>query len=101
MKTYAINLCTDTKNTDRYDKVAVNKFPIIVRCEDFNELKYFLQKEDTINFVKELLKQKHLYETAVYYIREVDKGIKEVDKGIKEDRWVVKDITPIQYDGIS
>ena len=39
MKTYAINLCTDTKNTDRYDKVAVNKFPMLIRCEDLDTLK--------------------------------------------------------------
>ena len=72
MKTYTINLCTDTKNTDRYDKVAVNKFPIIMKCSDVNELKKYLGNEETANYVKSMLKQKHLYETAVFYIREID-----------------------------
>ena len=72
MKTYTINLCTDTKNTDRYDKVAVNKFPIIMKCSDVDELKKYLENEETANYVKSMLKQKHLYETAVFYIREID-----------------------------
>lgn len=91
MKIYTINLCTDTKNTDRYDKVAVNKFPMIIKCVDENELKEFLSNEKTVKFVKDLLKQKHLYDTAVYYIREINKEINEY-------RWVVKDITPVSYD---
>ena len=74
MKTYAINLCTDTKNTDRYDKVAVNKFPMIVRCEDMDKLKEILSSENTSNFIKENLKQKHLYESAVFYIRSIDQN---------------------------
>ena len=72
MKTYTINLCTDTKNTDRYDKVAVNKFPIIMKCSDVDELKKYLGNEETANYVKSMLKQKHLYETAVFYIREIN-----------------------------
>lgn len=72
MKTYTINLCTDTKNTDRYDKVAVNKFPIIMKCSDVDELKKYLGNEETANYVKSMLKQKHLYESAVFYIREID-----------------------------
>lgn len=72
MKIYTINLCTDTKNTDRYDKVAVNKFPIIMKCSDIDELKKYLGNEETANYVKSMLKQKHLYESAVFYIREID-----------------------------
>lgn len=72
MKIYTINLCTDTKNTDRYDKVAVNKFPIIMKCSNVDELKKYLGNEETANYVKSMLKQKHLYESAVFYIREID-----------------------------
>lgn len=72
MKIYTINLCTDTKNTDRYDKVAVNKFPIIMKCSDVDELKKYLGNEETANYVKSMLKQKHLYESAVFYVREID-----------------------------
>ena len=72
MKTYVINLCTDTKNTDRYDKVAVNKFPMLIRCKDIDKLKEVLSDKKTSDFIKENLKQKNLYETAVFYIREID-----------------------------
>ena len=35
---FAVNLTVDTKTTDLYDKVAVNKFPVIVRCNNEDEL---------------------------------------------------------------
>lgn len=91
MITYVINLCTDTKNTDRYDKVAVNKFPIIIRCNSEIELKDKLSNQTTSDFVKEHLKQKHLYESAVFYIRAVDKN------NIDEFCWNVIDLTKIDY----
>lgn len=72
MKIYVINLCVDTKNTDRYDKVAVNKYPMIIKCNDINELKEILSNKETSDFIKDNLKQKHLYETAVFYIREIN-----------------------------
>lgn len=74
MKTYVINLCTDTKNTDRYDKVAVNKYPILIRCQNINELKTILSNKETSDFIKQNLKQKHLYESAIFFIREIDKN---------------------------
>lgn len=91
MKIYTINLCTDTKNTDRYDKVAVNKFPIIMKCCDVDELKKYLGNEETANYVKSMLKQKHLYETAVFYIREVD------GNSINELTLSVVDLMEINY----
>ena len=45
MKTYAVNLVVDTKNTDIYDKVALNKFPIIIKCKTESELKDILSQE--------------------------------------------------------
>lgn len=74
MKVYAINLCTDTKNTDRYDKVAVNKYPMLIKCNDVDELRSILSNKETSDFIKQNLKQKHLYETAVFFIREIDKN---------------------------
>ena len=35
---FAVNLTVDTKTTDLYDKVAVNKYPVIVICNDDKEL---------------------------------------------------------------
>ena len=44
MNIYAINICTDTKNTDRYDQVAVNKFPIIVIGTHEELVKYLMSE---------------------------------------------------------
>lgn len=91
MKIYVINLCVDTKNTDRYDKVAVNKYPILIKCENDSKLKEYLSNEQTSNFVKEHLKQKHLYNSAVFYIRKIDKN------DIEDFCWNVIDLTKIDY----
>ena len=66
MKTYAVNLVVDTKTTDIYDKVALNKFPIIVQCKTESELKDILSNDDTFEFVKQLIKSKRVYESAMF-----------------------------------
>lgn len=73
MKIYAINITTDTKNTDVYDKVAVNKFPIIAKCRDIDDLMLFLRNDDTTKFIKDNLKNQRLYDNAYYHIREISK----------------------------
>ena len=73
MKTYAINLVVDTKNTDIYDKVALNKYPIIIRCKTEVELKNLLSSEDTTNYVKNLIRNKRAYDSAVWMIRSIYK----------------------------
>lgn len=74
MKIYAINIATDTKNTDMYDKVSINKYPIIAMCKDIDELMIFLRNDQTTQFIKDNLKTQKLYDNALYYIREIDKG---------------------------
>lgn len=91
MKIYAVNLCTDTKNTDRYDKVSVNKFPMIIKCNDIEELKQILSNHNTTEFIKNNIKQKHLYDTAVFYVRELD------GNNISEFRINVIDVNNIDY----
>ena len=91
MITYAINLCTDTKNTDRYDKVAVNKYPIIIRCENDEQMKQYLSSKETSDYIKELLKYKHLYESAVFFIRKIDKA------NITEITLNITDLVEIDY----
>ena len=71
MKNYAVNLVVDTKHTDIYDKVALNKFPIIVQCKTENELQSILSNEQTIQFVKGLIKSKSVFDTAFWNIRTI------------------------------
>ena len=91
MHIYAINICTDTKNTDRYDKVAVNPYPIIVFGNE-EELKKHLSSEHTKAYIKSLFRTKNLYDVGVFRIRWVDKEyfVKEFERSIPE-------YCPIEY----
>lgn len=71
MKTYAVNLTVDTKTTDLYDQVAINKYPIIVICKDENELWEKLSSQDVVNWVRQNVRTQRLFNTAYYYIREI------------------------------
>lgn len=86
MKTYAINLVVDTKNTDIYDKVALNKFPIIVRCRTEAELKNILASESTKEFIEEHIKSKKVFDSAMWNIRSIysDGNVRELVWGIDE-----------------
>ena len=87
---YAINICTDTTPHDRYDKVAVNTYPIIV-FGVFDELLKHLQSEDTKNHVKNLLRTKTLYEVAVFRIREIN------GDNVREFELKLPDVINIEY----
>ena len=86
MKTYAINLIVDTKNTETYDKVAINKFPIIVMCKTEAELKDILTSESTVGFIKTHIKTKKLFDSAQWCIRSVysDQSVRELVWGVSE-----------------
>jgi hypothetical protein len=69
---YAVNLTVDTKTTDLYDKVAVNKFPVIVIYNNEDELWEKLSAETTEKWIKSNIRTKHLFDTAYFYIRSID-----------------------------
>lgn len=90
MKNYAVNLVVDTKQTDIYDKVALNKFPIIVQCRTENELKSILSNEQTVQFVKGLIKSKSVFDTAFWNIRTIYNNDE-----VRELVWKVSDMINI------
>lgn len=93
MKTYAINLVVDTKATDIYDKVALNKFPIIVQCSNESSLKDILSNEETLKFVKTLIKSKRVYDSAEWKIRSI------YDSGdVRELVWDVSELNKIDFE---
>lgn len=92
MKTYAINLVTDTKHTDIYDKVALNKFPIIVRCKTESELKDMLISAGTVGFVKNMIRTQRLFDAAYWMIRSIYKNGE-----VREIVWKVSDLVSIDY----
>ena len=93
MKTYAINLVVDTKATDIYDKVALNKFPIIVQCPNEAALKDILSNEETLKFVKTLIKSKRVYDSAEWRIRSI------YDSGdVRELVWDVSELNKIDFE---
>lgn len=91
MKTYAVNLTVDTKTTDIYDQVAVNKYPIIVLCKDEEELWDKLSHTNTINWVKQNVRTKRLFDTAFFHIREID------GNDIKDICWKVDSLVAVDY----
>lgn len=92
MKTYVINLIVDAKNTDVYDKVALNKYPIVVMCKSESELKELLASGEAVKFVNKNIKSDRVYKTAQWWIRDIygDNGCRElcwnVDSILKKDR---------------
>lgn len=89
MNIYAVNICVDTKTTDVYDKVAINKHPIII-IGDETKLMELLNKDELKDFIKSQI-SKYLYSTAIYCIRKIQKN------DITNLEYKVSDITPIEY----
>lgn len=92
MKTYAINLVTDTKYTDIYDKVALNKYPIIVRCKTESELKDILSSNQTTEYVRSLIKSKRTYDASVWMIRSI-----YPNGDVRELSWKVSELNCIVF----
>lgn len=91
MKTYAINLTVDTKTTDLYDQVAVNKYPVIVICEDEKELWDKLSSQATANWVRENIRIQRIFDTAYFHIREID------NMNAKDICWKVDSLIKMTY----
>ena len=91
MKQYAINLTVDTKTTDIYDQVAVNKYPVIVICNNEEELWEKLACHDTINWVRNNIRIQRLFDSAYFHIREID------GDNVKDICWKVDSLIKMTY----
>lgn len=69
MKIYTINIVTSTKNKELYERVAVNEYPLVIRCTNEDRLKEILK--DRVEYIRQILKTETLYNHAVYMIREL------------------------------
>lgn len=91
MKTYAVNLTVDTKTTDLYDQVAINKYPIIVLCKDEQELWEKLSNQDTSNWIRTNVKTQRLFDSAYFHIREI------IGDEVKDICWKVDSLVKMVY----
>lgn len=91
---YAINVCTITKHTDRYDKVAVNDYPVIIVCDE-GELNEYLRSDDMKNFIISLFRTKKLYDAAVFRIRKISTTI---PYDVEQLEVPVKEYVDVVYD---
>lgn len=91
MKIYAVNLTVDTKTTDIYDQVAVNKYPVIVICKDEHSLWEKLSSQDTVNWVRSNVRTQHLFNTAYFHIREI------TENNVMEHCWKVDSLIKMTY----
>lgn len=86
MKTYVVNLVVDTKNTDIYDKVALNKFPIIIKCKTEAELKDILTQDIAQQFLYNNIKSQRVFDTAEWFVRCV------YENDVREIVWKVSEL---------
>jgi hypothetical protein len=86
MKTYVVNLVVDTKNTDIYDKVALNKFPIIIKCKTESELKDILSQELAQKFIQDHIKSQRVFDSAEWFVRCI------YEDNVREIVWKVSDL---------
>lgn len=86
---FAVNLTVDTKTTDLYDKVAVNKYPVIVICNDEQELWEKLSSDSTVSWIRENIRTNKLFDSAYFHIRGI-KGLKYTD--VMEFTWKVNSL---------
>ena len=91
MKIYAVNLTVDTKTTDLYDQVAINKYPIIVICKDEQELWDKLSCQDTANWIRNNVRTQRLFDSAYFHIREIIKD------EVKDICWKVDSLVKMVY----
>lgn len=91
MKQYAINLTVDTKTTDIYDQVAVNKYPVIVICNNEEELWEKLSCHDTINWVRDNIRIQRIFDSAYFHIREID------GDNVRDICWKVDSLIKMTY----
>ena len=91
MKTYAVNLTVDTKTTDLYDQVAINKYPIIVLCKDDQELWDKLSLQETAKWIRSNVRTQRLFDTAYFHIREIS------GDDVKEICWKVDSLIKMVY----
>lgn len=94
MKIYVINLTVNTKTTDLYDQVAINKYPVIVFCNDEKELWEKLSSKENIIWVRQNVKTRRLFDTAYYHIREIFNG------EVKDICWKLDSIISIDYKNV-
>lgn len=78
MNIYSLNIVVPTKTTDIYDKVAINKYPLIITCKD-SELNNMLQSNEIKNFLKDNIKSSRLLNLAEWYIRRFDVFSKDTE----------------------
>lgn len=71
MNIYVINLVVNAKNTDVYDKVALNKYPIIIKCKSEDELKEILTQEQANTFIQQNIKSQKIFDNAQWFVRKI------------------------------
>lgn len=91
MSIYAVNITVDTKTTDIYDQVAVNKYPIIVLCKNKEELWEKLSSPETCNWIRQNIRTQHLFDSAYYHIREI------ASENVSDICWKVDSLIDMLY----
>jgi len=68
LESFSINLCVPTLGHDKYDKVAVNKFPIIVLGRE-SDLINMLSSDKVKDWVLHTIRDPELFKEAEWFIQ--------------------------------
>lgn len=71
MKTFAINIVTNTRAGDAFDAVAINKFPVLYTADSVDEL---FENTEFTDWVHSLLKASSLFDKSKAYVRSIDES---------------------------
>ena len=92
LESYSINICVATAGHDRYDKVAINKHPMVVLGRE-SDLKNQLRSDTIKAYIKANIRSKEIYDTAEFYIMHLkrdntaDKFVIPVSELVQIDDW--------------
>jgi hypothetical protein len=77
MKTFAINIVTDTKDGDTFDAVAINKFPVLYMSDSSDDL---FENNEFTDWIRKLLVAERIFDNARAHIRSIDEHGETEDK---------------------
>lgn len=67
LESFSVNICVATAGHDRYDKVAINKYPMIVLGRE-SDIRTQLSSPQLVDYIKQNIHTKDIYKSAVFHI---------------------------------
>jgi hypothetical protein len=86
---FAVNICVATAGHDRYDKVAINKYPIVITSGELTEV---LASNSIKTLISTVIKTRDVYNSAEFYVMAIDN-----DKLVYKKEIPVRDLIALEF----